>query len=311
MNRHAYIAELTQLLYYMTPWDREATIAQYDKRLADAEDVDALVQEMGSPMKVAVTLNRSYEPSPKPDPNAPKPDSEPETSPTEEPPTAEEQAPETKDVQEVEKAPQEPIVEPKEETSAAEQLPEPEADADPAEEPVPEPMEVEAVEITTVPEAPQEPEPIPAPAVPPPPNPHVEGIFSEIFTAATEAQSALTMETAAKRRSPRPGILIPYVILCILLGVPVALILLAVNLLIFAIALTALAGGIYLLVFLFSNGLAGLGNHLVALGLVILGVTLSIALSALGIWFMQNAVTGFVGFLLRFGHEHGYREEGI
>lgn len=301
LNRQAYLAELTQLLYYMTPWDREAAIAKYDKLLADAEDVDALVGEIGTPMKVAVTLSRGYEASPQPDPNAPKAVPEPEP-----------EAPKTEDIPEAEAPAQEETV-PEEAPQTEESAPE--AEEAPAPEPVPEveeapsePPEVEAVEITTVEEA--------EPEVPEkePPNtqavPGEEGIFSEIFTAATQAQSAVALETAAKRRSPRPGVLIPYVILCILLGVPVALVLLAIDLVIFAIALTALVFGVYLLILSFSSGFTGLGNHLVALGLVILGLTVAIAVSALGVWFMQNAVTGFVGFLIRFGQEHGYREGG-
>ena len=59
MNGHAYIAELTQLLYYMAPWDRDAAVKKYDALLESSQDPEALMKELGSPMKLDDNLSSS------------------------------------------------------------------------------------------------------------------------------------------------------------------------------------------------------------------------------------------------------------
>ena len=67
------------LLNYMSSWDRQAVLEDYAQRLAAAEDPDALMRELGSPVVVASRLGRGYVPSPSPyAPPEPEPEPEPE-----------------------------------------------------------------------------------------------------------------------------------------------------------------------------------------------------------------------------------------
>ncbi|MCI9468188.1 MAG: hypothetical protein HFG45_02655 [Oscillospiraceae bacterium] len=337
MNRHAYIAELTQLLYYMAPWDRDAAVKKYDALLESSQDPEALMKELGSPMKLAVTLSRGYEPS---DPNAPKP--EPEVTPepeeaaeavaeaTEEVPETETDA-ETADVSETDEPAAEVVeteaeVDVPAEVETAEDAPE-EADVDavetetadaPAEveteagteeQDAPEAVEIEVAEIRSEEASSEAKAAIPEskPSFVPPGG---DEIFSEIFSAATQAQSAVAVGNSAGRAKPRPAVLVFYILACILVGVPVTVVLLAVDLMIFLLAAAVLVFGIYILSFFGLSGFPGLGNKLVILGVGILAVTAAIALAWLGVWFMRNATVGFPGFLVRFGREHGYSREG-
>ena len=67
-RQEAYIAELNQLLFYMTPWDKAEALKNVNKQFAEAENEAELLDELGTPMKLAVTLHRSYEPTPEPTP---------------------------------------------------------------------------------------------------------------------------------------------------------------------------------------------------------------------------------------------------
>ena len=46
------------------------------------------------------------------------------------------------------------------------------------------------------------------------------------------------------------------------------------------------------------------------LGLGILAVTAAAGIVWLGVWFMRTAAVGFPQFLVRFGREYGYTQEG-
>ena len=65
-RQEAYVAELGQLLFYMTPWDKAAALKNVNKLFAEAENEAELLNELGTPMKLAVTLHRSYEATPEP-----------------------------------------------------------------------------------------------------------------------------------------------------------------------------------------------------------------------------------------------------
>ena len=67
-RQEAYVAELSQLLFYMTPWDKAVALKNVNKLFAEAENEAELLDELGTPMKLAVTLHRSYEPTPEPTP---------------------------------------------------------------------------------------------------------------------------------------------------------------------------------------------------------------------------------------------------
>lgn len=54
------MAELSKLLAFMFKEDKEDILAHYNKLLDEAEDEQALLEEFGSPTKLAVTISRTY-----------------------------------------------------------------------------------------------------------------------------------------------------------------------------------------------------------------------------------------------------------
>lgn len=305
MNRHAYLAELSQLLYYMTPWDREALIAEYKQKFEETENDAAVIQELGSPMKAAVRLSRSYTPSPEPaaEPvSAPDAEdavpadasaepAEPVSCPEQAPADAavQEEAPETAEPADAPACPEDaaPSVSPEEPAPAS---------ADPQTEDAQAPVSAKTAADPSRESAP------------------VEEIFSEIYQAATQAQSAVLSaepESPTLRTKARGLFLVPYSILCVALGIPVTALLFVIDVLIFAAALAALGCGVYILLFLGEAMFHSLGNKLVIIGLSILAFTAAVALGGLGVWFLRNAAIGWVHFLYRFGLTHGYRQEEV
>lgn len=61
MNRQRYMAELSKLLSFMFKEDRTEILQHYNELLDNAEDEDALLEEFGSPTKLAVTISRTYD----------------------------------------------------------------------------------------------------------------------------------------------------------------------------------------------------------------------------------------------------------
>ena len=119
----------------------------------------------------------------------------------------------------------------------------------------------------------------------------------------TKPHPAATVEQA------RLGVLIPSTIPCVLIGVPVTIVLSAVDILIFGIAVAALVSGVYFLTFLPLPQFVLPGDKLVIIGLSILFVTAAAAICVLGVWFAKDATLGFPRFLLEFGKRHGYAKE--
>ena len=56
MDKKKYLAELEKLLGFMSSWDRQDAMARYAARFDEAEDVDALVESLGTPTRVAFVL---------------------------------------------------------------------------------------------------------------------------------------------------------------------------------------------------------------------------------------------------------------
>ena len=309
MNRQAYLAELAQLLYYMTAWDRDAALAKYTKLFEERDNDFAVIQELGSPMKLAVTLSRSYEATPEPAEGA----VEQETpAPAEELPT---EVPEavsaeiTPEPAQTTEEPPEPAKDESTESPAAEEsaetVSEPETQPEqPVEETPAEPI----AQPEAVPDAPVQPEPAKRAQV----REVRDEIFSEIFEAATQAQSAVVVpekdESPIVRKS-RPGFLILYALLCIVVGIPVTVFLLAVDLVIFCLAVASFGVGIYVVLFLVDPRFSILGDKLVIIGITILCFTVAVAICSLAVWFLRNAVVAFIRMLVRFGRKHGYKEE--
>lgn len=64
MTRQKFLAELSRLLVFMTEEDRTETIRRYIAMFdaAGAEGETALIEELGTPTRVAIMLSRGYEP---------------------------------------------------------------------------------------------------------------------------------------------------------------------------------------------------------------------------------------------------------
>lgn len=74
MNRQRFLAELSQLLAFMTPHDRNAKLKELNQRFDEAglEGEGAIIASLGTPTALAIRLAREYVPSP-----APSADTEP------------------------------------------------------------------------------------------------------------------------------------------------------------------------------------------------------------------------------------------
>ena len=66
IDERKYLAELNKLLAFMSSWDREAVLRSYEDRFDKAEDPYALMEELGTPTRVAVELANGYVSSPPP-----------------------------------------------------------------------------------------------------------------------------------------------------------------------------------------------------------------------------------------------------
>ncbi len=64
MNKQRFLTELKRLLVFMTDGDRELTIARYSEMFDAAGDggEEAVLEKLGSPTKLAISLSRGYEP---------------------------------------------------------------------------------------------------------------------------------------------------------------------------------------------------------------------------------------------------------
>ena len=63
INQERYLAELDRLLGFMSSWDRQAALKKYRALFAAAADEQALMDELGTPTKVAIELASSYVPT--------------------------------------------------------------------------------------------------------------------------------------------------------------------------------------------------------------------------------------------------------
>lgn len=63
INQERYLAELDRLLGFMSSWDRQAALKKYRALFAASADTDALIEELGTPTRLAIELAASYVPS--------------------------------------------------------------------------------------------------------------------------------------------------------------------------------------------------------------------------------------------------------
>lgn len=81
MNRQKFLAELSKLLGFMSSWDREAEMNKYTAMLDAAEDEAALIESLGTPTQIAISIALGYKPSPRPGTQPPEPEPAPEPEP--------------------------------------------------------------------------------------------------------------------------------------------------------------------------------------------------------------------------------------
>ncbi len=67
INKQSYMAELAKLLGFMSAWDRRDTLQKYDALFDEAANIEELVESIGTPTKLAISLALNYVPSPAPE----------------------------------------------------------------------------------------------------------------------------------------------------------------------------------------------------------------------------------------------------
>ena len=309
INKQKFLAELAKLLTFMYEEDRQRALAAYSDMFEDAEDEQALLQALVSPLRQAVEVARAY--------NSGKQSLSTETKSREgaEPNDAfmdtiwrirEEALPEKKQPPEVDEdqislfdAAEEPHQaapsEPAEEAEPAGQSAESAEEAEPAEEA--EASEEEAEEPEEESEAEEEeeaPKPIRRDAAP-------ERIFP---TAEEEAMRPAPRKTVRKARVP---LLILYLIFAIPLGLIATLVLLVPAL----ASLAAAAACIVVAVLAISSSLVSfpkIANLLVALGAALILLAVGLVFLMLFIWFLGGAIGGIINGLINLGSNWCFKE---
>ena len=327
-RQEAYIAELSQLLFYMTPWDKAEALKERSAKINHPETGVQTMEEMGTPMKMAVTLHRQYEPTPEPTPEELAARAAAEAEAARAAAEAAEQAAEqaienelneeapaeetdTEEVSVEEAVAEEAVVEETaEEVPAAEAVVEEISEETPAEEVAAE-EETPAVEtaeeapVAEIEETPAEQESLRYVE-----RPGQEKIFAEIFNAATTAQSVVPPEEEPEvktERKARYWFLIPYIALAVVIGVPATLVFAVANVGVLAATLVSLCGALYLVIFQLL-GAAVLSSKLIILGLALLMLCITILLGVMSMWFLRTATVGFPQFLIEVAKQYGYRE---
>jgi len=66
IDQKQYLAELERLLGFMSSWDRQAALKKYQSLFAAAHTPETLMEELGTPTKLAIGLAATYVPTPAP-----------------------------------------------------------------------------------------------------------------------------------------------------------------------------------------------------------------------------------------------------
>lgn len=340
IDRQKYVAELGKLLSGMAPQDREAVLRGVNARFDEEGDDAAVIASLGSPTFAAVSVLRGYTPPeegasdsvPMPEPRRAKPEPKPaEPEPIEpgEPETPEEAEPEeaeTESAEADEPSPIEPAPEAESAEPAAPEEPaaEPEAAA-PAEpetipEPEPEPEQPEIPAEPAEPEAAEEPEEAEAPEdesepAEEPEEAETEPVEIEEFAEAVEPEEAeenpdLPPFWGGPPELPKPpkakvGLLILYIILGVVVGLPLTVLFACVALGIFGCGGALIATAALLVSFCFL-GMGVVADILLLAGAALVLAALGLLLLFFAVWFFIRCVVGFVNLILRKGREWCY-----
>ena len=272
INRQSYMAEISSLLSLITDDNtRVALIDQMERMFDAAPDEERLIQEIGNPTKVAVALIR-YADSGK-------------ITPAAAPVVAPEQAQSPKKPQYIDETKYRPVEDVVFDA--------PEALEQPAEEPdggyySEEDEQYEDDGGYSEEEGQYEDDGYYA---------EEEGAYEDEENPFDEMFDELEVETITKTN---PFLAVLYTIAAIIVGVPVFVVLLALNLCFFAIGVAVVAGGIAL------TGTAFIGLSVVADMLILLGSGASVLAIAMvllwfAIWFFVQVTIGWIRVLIRLG----------
>ena len=340
IDRQKYVAELGKLLSGMAPQDREAVLRGVNARFDEEGDDAAVIASLGSPTFAAVSVLRGYTPPeegasdsvPMPEPRRAKPEpkpakpepiesGEPETPEEAEPEEAETESAEADEPSPIEPAPEAESAEP---AAPEEPAPEPEAAA-PAEletipEPEPEPEQPEIPAEPAEPEAAEEPEEAEAPEdesepAEEPEEAETEPVEIEEFAEAVEPEEAeenpdLPPFWGGPPELPKPpkakvGLLILYIILGVVVGLPLTVLFACVALGIFGCGGALIATAALLVSFCFL-GMSVVADILLLAGAALVLAALGLLLLFFAVWFFIRCVVGFVNLILRKGREWCY-----
>lgn len=340
IDRQKYVAELGKLLSGMAPQDREAVLRGVNARFDEEGDDAAVIASLGSPTFAAVSVLRGYTPPeegasdsvPMPEPRRTRPEPkpvEPEPEEPEAPEEAEPEEPEAESAEADEPSPVEPVPE-AESTEPAEPAPEPEAPpAEPETEPEPEPEQPEIPAEPAEPETAEEPAEAEAPedAVGPaeepeePDEPEESGTEAEGPGEPAGTGEAEEPEEAEESPDlppfwggppelPKPpkakvGLLILYIILGVVVGLPLTVLFACVALGIFGCGGALIAAAALLVSFCFL-GMGVVADILLLAGAALVLAALGLLLLFFAVWFFIRCVVGFVNLILRKGREWCY-----
>lgn len=345
IDRQKYVAELGKLLSGMAPQDREAVLRGVNDRFDEEGDDAAVIASLGSPTFAAVSVLRGYTPPeegasdsvPMPEPRRARPEPkpvepepiEPEPEEPEAPEEAEPEEPEAESAEADEPSPVEPVPE-AESTEPAEPAPEPEAPpAEPETGPEPEPEQPEIPAEPAEPETAEEPAEAEAPedAVGPaeepeePDEPEEPGTEAEGPEGPAGSDEADEPEEAEENPDlppfwggppelPKPpkakvGLLILYIILGVVVGLPLTVLFACVALGIFGCGGALIAAAALLVSFCFL-GMSVVADILLLAGAALVLAALGLLLLFFAVWFFIRCVVGFVNLILRKGREWCY-----
>ena len=345
IDRQKYVAELGKLLSGMAPQDREAVLRGVNARFDEEGDDAAVIASLGSPTFAAVSVLRGYTPPeegasdsvPMPEPRRARPEPkpvepepiEPEPEEPEAPEEAEPEEPEAESAEADEPSPVEPVTE-AESTEPAEPAPEPEAPpAETETEPEPEPEQPEIPAEPAEPETAEEPAEAEAPedAAGPaedseePDEPEEPGTEAEEPEGPAGSDEADEPEEAEESPDlppfwggppelPKPpkakvGLLILYIILGVVVGLPLTVLFACVALGIFGCGGALIAAAALLVSFCFL-GMGVVADILLLAGAALVLAALGLLLLFFAVWFFIRCVVGFVNLILRKGREWCY-----
>ena len=266
MPKQSYLAELGKLLTYMTPWDRERTLEYIGKRFDEAENESALLAELGTPVRLAVLYNRGYNPSPDPAAAAAEEPEQAQEAPCAPPEWEKDESPADEETVRVEVSAEEPEGERSESA---------EPEGEPAAEEATEAEEESGTEIAE--EAAEE------TAEEPVEESEAEEAAEEEGETVPEAEEAPAQESAPARKKPGFGRVFAVTVLSIFPGLPLFALLMLMDALLLVPGAAGIGAGL-ILAEAGTFSLTYMADALLVFGAALIVFALALALLYGGLW---------------------------